>query len=527
LWAAIWLEGDQLGQENEGVMSLETYRKKRRFETTSEPRPHIGKPHRRLIFVVQEHHASRLHYDFRLEADGVLKSWALPKQPTLDPTLKRLAVQVEDHPLDYAKFSGTIPAGQYGAGTVAIWDRGTYERLLAKKGSSQTLSEDIEAGHLEFILHGQKLKGSFALIRMRGRGKKPYWLLIKMKDEEARPTTTSSKPVQQQSAARQASRPPKSVPTPVTPARPTQLRPAAVPFSHEDKIMFPEAGVTKGDVLRFYEQISAHLLPHLRDRPVTLERLPEGLASAAAPHFWQKNTPSFYPRWIPRIKLPSEVGKPVNYVLVNDRETLLYLVNQGTLTFHTWLSRIQSLDQPDFVLFDLDPGAATWSMLVTVAQRLHAILEGANVPSFVKTSGKSGLHVMAPWAQAGGYDEARQWALQIAQQVVAALPDLATVEQRKLKRRGKVYLDVMQNARGHHAVPPYVLRAIPQATVSTPLQWRELTSRLQPHTFNLRTIFQRLTSQSADPMAPLVDSYRRETSSAGAGRREEDVTNPR
>jgi bifunctional non-homologous end joining protein LigD len=183
LRAAIWLEGDQLGQENEGVMSLETYRKKRRFETTSEPRPHIGKPHRRLIFVVQEHHASRLHYDFRLEADGVLKSWALPKQPTLDPTLKRLAVQVEDHPLDYAKFSGTIPAGQYGAGTVAIWDRGTYERLLAKKGSSQTLSEDIEAGHLEFILHGQKLKGSFALIRMRGRGKKPYWLLIKMKDE--------------------------------------------------------------------------------------------------------------------------------------------------------------------------------------------------------------------------------------------------------------------------------------------------------------------------------------------------------
>jgi bifunctional non-homologous end joining protein LigD len=134
---------------------------------------------------------------------------------------------------------------------------------------------------------------------------------------------------------------------------------------------------------------------------------------------------------------------------------------------------------------------------------------------------------MAPWAQAGGYDEARQWALQIAQQVVAALPDLATVEQRKLKRRGKVYLDVMQNARGHHAVPPYVLRAIPQAAISTPLQWRELTSRLQPHTFNLRTIFQRLTSQSADPMAPLVDSYRRETNRAGAGRREEDVTNPR
>lgn len=297
-------------------------------------------------------------------------------------------------------------------------------------------------------------------------------------------------------------------------------------FTHEDKIMFPEAGITKGDVLRFYEQIAEHLLPHLRDRPATLERLPEGLTSAAAPHFWQKNTPAYYPRWIPRIKLPSEAGKPVNYVLVNNRETLLFLVNQGTLTFHTWLSRIQSLDRPDFVLFDLDPGSASWSKLVIVAQRLHVILEAANVPSFVKTSGKSGLHVMAPWAQAGGYDEARQWARQMAQEVVAALPDLATIEQRKLKRRGKVYVDVMQNARGHHAVPPYVLRAIPQATVSTPLQWTEPTSRLQPHKFNLRTIFHRLADQHTDPMAPLVDSYRREDGKASASRREEEVASP-
>lgn len=195
-------------------MSLETYRKKRRVETTSEPRPRIGKPHRRPVFVVQEHHASRLHYDFRLEADGVLKSWALPKQPTLDPALKRLAVQVEDHPLDYAKFSGKIPAGQYGAGTVKIWDKGTYESVLARKGSSHTLSEDIEAGHLEFILHGQKLKGSFALIRMRGHSKKQHWLLIKMNDEEAHPTSTSSKPVQEPSVAQQAGRRRKSSPVP-------------------------------------------------------------------------------------------------------------------------------------------------------------------------------------------------------------------------------------------------------------------------------------------------------------------------
>src|SRR5205814_83815 len=137
----------------------------------------------RPIFVVQEHHARRLHYEFRLEADGVLKSWAVPKEPTLDPSQKRLAVQVEDHPLGYATFKGTIPEGQYGAGTVSIWDHGTYDNLLEDKPFPQSVTEGIESGRLEIALHGEKLEGRFALIRMGSRfgGKKPSWLLIKMK----------------------------------------------------------------------------------------------------------------------------------------------------------------------------------------------------------------------------------------------------------------------------------------------------------------------------------------------------------
>jgi len=140
-----------------------------------------------------------------------------------------------------------------------------------------------------------------------------------------------------------------------------------VTFSHTDKVLFPDTGITKGDVLDFYRRIAKWLLPFLRDRPVTLERLPDGLGASGKAHFWQKNTPGYYPDWIPRIDLPSERGKSVHYALVNDLNTLLYLVNQGTLTFHVWFSRIHDLDRPDCVLFDLDPGQASFQDAVTVA----------------------------------------------------------------------------------------------------------------------------------------------------------------
>jgi len=162
--------------------SLDEYEAKRDFAETPEPAPSPTSSHKKPIFVIQEHHATRLHYDFRLEADGVLKSWAVTNEPSVDPSVKRLAVRVEDHPLSYAGFSGTIPKGHYGAGKVAIWDHGTFENL----DSAHTLTEGIEGGKLSFQLHGKKLKGRFALVRMRRKGKRENWLLIKGRDKEAK-----------------------------------------------------------------------------------------------------------------------------------------------------------------------------------------------------------------------------------------------------------------------------------------------------------------------------------------------------
>ncbi|HEY2157851.1 MAG TPA: non-homologous end-joining DNA ligase, partial [Isosphaeraceae bacterium] len=483
-------------------MPLEQYRAKRDFKRTREPSGEAkAEAHKQPIFVVQEHHASHLHYDFRLEVDGVLKSWAVPKEPSMDPSVKRLAVQVEDHPLGYATFAGTIPKGQYGGGTVKIWDHGTYENLMEDKAQGQTVAEAIEAGRVEFVLHGRRLKGKFALIRMRpgGRGK-PQWLLIKMKDEFARSDANgaATKPARAASSSPSKAR------------RPAKAPKGEVELTHPDKVLFPEAGLTKKDVFTYYERIADRLIPYLKDRPVTLERLPDGLADGA-PHFWQKNTPESYPAWIPRVELETERGEPVHYALVNDEPTLLYLVNQGTITFHVWASRVQDLDHPDFVLFDLDPGRETFADVVDVAKTVKGFLDDEGVESFVKTSGKSGLHVLTPWKQKGGYDEARAWALEVAERVVAEMPSRATVERSKAKRGRRVYVDVMQNARGHHAVPPYVIRAVPAASVSTPLNWKELTPDLDPAAFTPKTIFRRLARQTRDPMAGLVKPRRGRT----------------
>src|SRR3954469_19814920 len=165
-------------------MSLEEYVAKRRFEKTPEPPPSAtkGKSAAKPYFCVQRHDATRLHYDFRLEIDGVLKSWAVPKGPTLDPAIRHFAAHVEDHPVDYGSFEGNIPAGNYGAGSVMLWDRGTFELLGDVSGADQ-----IARGDLKFHLDGEKLKGDFALVHMKGRGKGNEWLIIKKRDDFAVP----------------------------------------------------------------------------------------------------------------------------------------------------------------------------------------------------------------------------------------------------------------------------------------------------------------------------------------------------
>ena len=183
------------------MLSLSKYNKKRNFNKTSEPKgskkkKYSGKP----IFVIQKHDATNLHYDFRLEIDGTLKSWAIPKGPSTDPSVKRMAIPTEDHPMAYAQFEGTIPKGEYGGGTVMIWDKGRYSNLKKDENNKPvSLSKSYQLGRLEFWLEGEKLKGGYALVKMKSSEVKGNWLLIKMKDEQAdarrNPINTQTKSV--------------------------------------------------------------------------------------------------------------------------------------------------------------------------------------------------------------------------------------------------------------------------------------------------------------------------------------------
>lgn len=264
---------------------------------------------------------------------------------------------------------------------------------------------------------------------------------------------------------------------------------------HLDKLLWPKAGYTKQDLLSYYERISPVLLPYLKDRPTALSRYPDGIAGI---HFFQKD--------LGKQKLPpfvktktiraASTGKNVKYALCQNKETLLYLASLGSIEMHPWASRVGSLDKPDYLVFDLDPGThSTFDDVVKVALAFHAILDSMKMPNICKTSGKRGLHVYAPLGAKYTFKKARELALKISKQVNEQLPEITTLEQRIAKRKGRVYLDYTRNSIGQTMACAYSLRPTPEATVSTPLEWSEVKKGLDPKKFTIKTIFKRLESK--------------------------------
>jgi bifunctional non-homologous end joining protein LigD len=268
-----------------------------------------------------------------------------------------------------------------------------------------------------------------------------------------------------------------------------------VETSSEDKIYFPDDGITKGDVLEYYQNIADHMLPHLADRPLMLQRFPEGIDESG---FYQKEAGEYFPDWIETVEVEKEDGK-LHHVICSNASTLKYLVNQGTLTFHTWLSRKPKIDYPDKFIIDLDPPEGNFAIVRKAARILRDFFEEVEIRVFMMTTGSQGLHIMMPLDGKSDFDTVKEVGKKLGNKMVDEHPDIFTRAQRKDKREGKLFFDIERNAYAQTAVAPYTIRPIKGAPVATPLSWDELDkSDLNSHSYKLKNIRRRL-SQKEDP----------------------------
>ncbi len=285
-----------------------------------------------------------------------------------------------------------------------------------------------------------------------------------------------------------------------------QRAPAAAPklvLSNLDKVFWPEEGYTKGDLVEYYRSIAPWLLPFLEGRPLVLTRYPDGIDGKS---FYQKDAPDFAPDWIRTVSIWSDSSsRELEYFVCENEASLLYLANLGTIPLHIWMSRVTALERPDFCVLDLDPKEAPFQHVIEIALAIRSLCQEIELPTFVKTSGSTGLHVLIPLAARYTYEQSRTLGQLLAQIIVRRLPAIATIQRNLAARQGKVYIDFLQNRRGQLIVAPYAVRPLPGAPVSAPLRWREVKSGLQIGRHTIRTLPRRVRRMKDDPILPVLD----------------------
>jgi bifunctional non-homologous end joining protein LigD len=276
-------------------------------------------------------------------------------------------------------------------------------------------------------------------------------------------------------------------------------------FTHLDKVFWPKEGYTKGDVIGYYDRIAGYILPYLRGRPMVLNRHPNGIKGKS---FFQKNVElRGLPPFVDTISVRARsTGRYVRYIVCNNKATLLYLANLDCIELHPWLSRTKALRKPTCLVIDLDPGRNSFAQVIAVARAVRRLVQSAGGHCLVKTSGKTGLHIHVPLRALHDFAEVRGVARTIVQIVNKRLPKLTSLARSPSDRRNRIYLDYARNSIGQTLAAPYSLRAFPQATVATPVDWSELTRSFQPARFRLKTITRRLYSKGdvwRDKAAPV------------------------
>ena len=476
---------------------------------------------------MQRHRARRRHYDLRFEMNGVLASWAVPNGPTLDPKAKRLAVHVEDHPIEYIDFEGVIPSGEYGGGDVIVWDTGTWE-----PHETDDPVAAVAAGELHADVNGQKLNGRLILVqRGRGREDSNQWLLMHKNDEYAVGGWDAEDYPQSVLTGRtneQVKADPDRIWRSDLPAAEAaiELRPRPVPgpddtdiaalddlgaagtwevfgrklrLTNLDKELFParpgETPVTKRELIRYAAQIAPVILPYLAGRPLNMHRFPGG---AAEPGFWNKQLPEHAPDWLPRWDNP-DAGRDrtSTYLVIDEPAALIWAANYGALEWHAWTSRAASPAHPTYALIDIDPGPATsWDDVLVLARLHRTALDHLGVRAQPKVTGRRGIQIWIPVEDGLSFQDTRTWVERLSKTVGAVVPELISWKWDVSERHGLARLDYTQNVSNKTLVAPYSPRAATGAPVSAPIDWDELDDpTLRPDKFTIRTVVGRVAEK--------------------------------
>jgi bifunctional non-homologous end joining protein LigD len=278
-----------------------------------------------------------------------------------------------------------------------------------------------------------------------------------------------------------------------------------IEIKHADKILFPDCNKSKYDIVEYYEKIAPYILPYLKNRPLTLHRFPDGILHEG---FYNKHIPDYFPSFIKRISVPMrQEEKVMEMASVDTAKDLVYLAGQGVIELHIPLSKSQDLETPDQMIFDFDPSSADFENVRTAAQMMREILNEKLYPSFIKTTGSRGVHIHVPIKEEHAFSVVKAVAKEIAEELINRLPNITTLAQRKDKREGKVFIDILRNDYGVTAIAPYSLRAKPTAPIAMPISWEELKNKdINAGTFTMDNTFRRLSQLKESPWAELQNS---------------------
>lgn len=509
-------------------MSLRDYQRKRNFESTREPKPDTAVSEiSRALFVVELHHARRLHFDFRLQIGNALKSWAAPKGPSYDPKVKRLTVEVEDHPMAYADFESEIEEG-YGKGHVDQFDRGIW----TIEGDPEHRDGWLFAGRVGTGFSDKMLTDTAALIGKKTSQKAPsnlrnidpllsdaWWITPTLVVEVNYRGIGSNELLRQSSlkTLRMAKRPRDPRNADRAPAKSASSKAikrtstkasscartaahntgaGAIAITHPDRVVFPGDNITKQQVADYYQSVMKWLLPGILGRPLSIIRCPEGSGKAC---FFQKHPMQGLHR-VGLVRLKEEKGSQATYMYAKDGDSVMELVQFGTLEFHPWGATAEHPDRCDRVVFDLDPAPKVgWNRVVAAARLLKKWLDRIGLQSFLRTTGGKGLHVVVPLNPGCPWPQVKDFAHAMASTMAAAYPDEFVDTATKAKRTDKIFVDYLRNARGSTSVASYSLRARKGAPAATPLRWEELSKVERGDAFNIHTLPKRLARLRKDP----------------------------